>query len=1611
MKYLRPRVLRTLIVFVCVFCSVAFPAAAHPLPQSTATATAALNLPVTVKENADVGATGYPVSVVIPLPRGQYKDTTNLGIAGAPSQVEVLERWNDNSLRQVLVHFQPTVGVHGNAGYTFTDGGRTPPSTPVTVSDAPTVITVNTGPLRFTVSKSAFTLLDQVWLDQNNNGVFEAAEQIMASNAQNGGVFTPRSGAGGVQYDSARRDLKVTIEESGPLRAVLRIEATTQFISTTQHIHGFAARIYAYAGQPFVKIDYQLQNSAKNVARAWPLYFEEMKLDFRPTLSGVVTSTFGLGKGAVYTTNATAYLAQEQHNRFKIYNAQTKAVLYDSGGLANGNGPEGFVDLSDSQRGVTAVIRNLWQTWPNGLAVEGGNKLSLQLWPAWSSQWENRYTNDQGVDVPARFTPSGLYWLGDMQQYYKETLLYFHGPKPANAQLSNLARTFQFYPVAIVPTDWYRQTQATLDLGGVTPPAAVIPTATDKRQPTYPDSWTWDTNSPYYGFGWINFGEPEPGYRAQHSCTTGGWPYSVAQFMAQGNPADYFTAEAYGQAELNLRPEWIAQYTHDADWNRLHLTENPYCGGSWRIFEGFGSPIFAAPLLPDTANRVFAARDDQHGWFYHVAEAYLFTGNPWIKDWYKFIAEFRRVRLGNLDPASDLNDRAIGHALNHAIQAYRVSGDATLLTQFRAYLLTSLRVNQDPLYGDQKDTIANSGGATGYLMRALVDYLEEVRGKDAQAYAEGFNYLSGLIEWNYNFGNFPYFFNARKFPGKHGASSLAGSSIIDPEAWYYWHTGKQKYLTHINQYVTTGIPGFDSSGVASNGELPAGDFSQWQGDFQARSYLFVKNNTRPDSTPPAAITNLTATKVDTTTTQLQWTAPAEGQRYHIVWSNKPIVEANSLDPAQTNWWAANAVGPNLAVTPGAQQSWRINTGNTTPVYVAIFTFDAADNMSTLSNVALAQSSTGPTATPTAPPTGTSTPTGTPTPTLTPTSSPTGRVIEIYPSNADVSCNEEFENIANTLQPGDQLILHGGSYSQSCGRKLTINGAAAKPIIIRAATGEAPILTRPDSPTYSYDQNNMEIISSSYLVLRGLHFKGGDVGLRFLGVNHHITLEENEFYNTGDNGVTMNTGNTDSFIIRKNHVHHTGLLSTGGSVTGEGFYIGCQDSSCIGTNHLLDNNYIHDLRGSGDAANDGIEIKPGSYGNTVRNNVIHNTNLGGFSPCIFVYGVPSSVAPKPNLVEGNAVWNCGEAIQVASDAIIRNNLILNSRVGIQAAPHPQAPRTSNVQIVNNTLYGSNPCLYVNWSNAATNVLANNAIYCPGTTAVTLISLGGATARANYLEGALNGAALDNVQFFNGGSAANVFINPAALNFWPKPGSVLLNTANATYAPAQDFNETARTTPFDVGAYETNGQATNPGWAVTTNFKYAPAPPPISGCVIAINDAALYTSNRVVNVRVNLTGAAQMQLSNDGSFIGATWQAYAPLTTWTLRDIGSRIATLLVYARFRDAAGALLCNGAPLIDDIIYDPLAPKVTGLAFAAGQLQVTAEDQPGGSGITDLQVSAQADFAEAGWQPFVAALAWPAPSSGALYVRVRDGAGNESEPVSTTVQSASQIFLPFIVR
>lgn len=423
----------------------------------------------------------------------------------------------------------------------------------------------------------------------------------------------------------------------------------------------------------------------------------------------------------------------------------------------------------------------------------------------------------------------------------------------------------------------------------------------------------------------------------------------------------------------------------------------------------------------------------------------------------------------------------------------------------------------------------------------------------------------------------------------------------------------------------------------------------------------------------------------------------------------------------------------------------------------------------------------------------------------------GRILDLRPGGS-------FETMAESLQAGDTLIVHAGTYSDSGRISITARGTATTPIVIRGAVGEArPIITRPATAAI---QNTINIEGATYLTIKGLEIigNGGD-GINLNSFPTFITLEDLKIHDI-DVGINFRSS-MNNIVARRNEIYRTGARNG----TGEGMYVGCNNATCLVSDSLIENNWIHDTL-PGTTQGDGIEIKVGSHSNIIRDNVIYNRTY----PCIFVYG---TLANPANIVEGNVVWNCLEGIYAVSDAIVRNNIILNSTLGLSLYPHAQVPVLKNITAVNNTLVGNATGVQIRWG--GTNmVLANNAIYSPGATAINGGSGISATAivRNNYVEGAST-VAIDNARFVNGGTSATAFTNVAARNFWPTATSILLGKADPSWSPSTDFNGSKRTAPFDIGAYQRNGLASNPGWAITTGFKSSPPPGTAPGETILDN----------------------------------------------------------------------------------------------------------------------------------------------------------------------------------
>jgi hypothetical protein len=261
------------------------------------------------------------------------------------------------------------------------------------------------------------------------------------------------------------------------------------------------------------------------------------------------------------------------------------------------------------------------------------------------------------------------------------------------------------------------------------------------------------------------------------------------------------------------------------------------------------------------------------------------------------------------------------------------------------------------------------------------------------------------------------------------------------------------------------------------------------------------------------------------------------------------------------------------------------------------------------------------------------------------------------------------------------------------------------------------------------------------------------------------------------------------------------------------YLGCNSNACQMYDSLIEGNYIHHTD-SGVSQGDGIEIKEGSYNNTVRDNVIHDTNY----PCIITYATVGNGGP--NVIERNVLWGCGDhGIQAAADAIIRNNIILSAvGDGIRNQAH-QSGQPSNLVISHNTILAPNGnALRVNDMNGSV-VIANNALYAQVGNA---IQIGGPDVSALTVAGNVG---VGGTQGFSGGFAGGSLMSDfIAANYsgavpndvFPATGSALIDAGDVAHVASDDFNGTPRAGVADAGAYayDSNG---NPGWPLAPGPK--------------------------------------------------------------------------------------------------------------------------------------------------------------------------------------------------
>lgn len=316
---------------------------------------------LTVTEPSGVNRVDWPVTSGVPFARGEIAEARRIALFDernqeVPLQTDVLARWPDGSIRWLLLDFQAGLQANQTKTYTLRFGDevqRAAIQDAVRMTSDDSGARIEAGPLRLNLSRQRFRLFDDARLDLDGDGVCEDDEQI--TTGDDAGIVLTTSD--GESFRADRGPAEITVEESGPLRACVRIEGAHH--AGDKRMFRYIVRLHAFRGKPFVKVHYTLVNDHE------PLLMSKIKsLNVSLSLSRRVEPENVLNRES--TIQGRLLQVDDEHLQVNGQDAGRRGV--------------GWAAVSNEHFGAAAGVREFWQNWPKGFSVQPG-RLQIGLCP------------------------------------------------------------------------------------------------------------------------------------------------------------------------------------------------------------------------------------------------------------------------------------------------------------------------------------------------------------------------------------------------------------------------------------------------------------------------------------------------------------------------------------------------------------------------------------------------------------------------------------------------------------------------------------------------------------------------------------------------------------------------------------------------------------------------------------------------------------------------------------------------------------------------------------------------------------------------------------------------------------------------------------------------------------------------------------------------------------------------------------------------------------------------------------------------------------------------------------------------------------------------------
>jgi hypothetical protein len=551
------------------------------------------------------------VSWGVPWPRGEVKKNQTFTLTTANGEVLPLQSWPlaywpDGSVK--WSGFATMAGTDAG-GFKLKLGKSQPKAkaTALQVKETASQIRINTGQLQCVVPKSGNLLLDSLVVDGRvvgNKGRLECVLQ---------------QGPDGEVYESPAKERylskinKVTLEQSGPVRAVVRVQGVMQAEKGQREWLPFSTRMYFYTDSKAVRLVNTItydgddqKDFIKGLAVVFSVPMREQLHNRHVRFAGegpgiwaepvkplVGRSTFKLNEQDVFPdqvagkpiVNEEQFAERDQAllndlpvwNDYKLvqnaadgFNIQkrtnTKSTWLDANA---GRRATGLAFVGDIKGGLAVGVKDFWQSYPAALEIRDAAKdvaeLKAWLWSPFAEAMDMRHydTLAHGLDATYEDVQEGLSTPYGIARTSELTLFASAGV-PSNEELSSQAQISSQPPLLVTKPEYLH----TVNSFGVwslpdrsTPGKKWIEDQLDKAISFYQkeiDQRNW------YGF-W-NYGDVMHAYDpVRHT-----WRYDIGGFAWDNTElaSDMWLWYSYlrsGRADIFKMAEAMTRHTSDVD--------------------------------------------------------------------------------------------------------------------------------------------------------------------------------------------------------------------------------------------------------------------------------------------------------------------------------------------------------------------------------------------------------------------------------------------------------------------------------------------------------------------------------------------------------------------------------------------------------------------------------------------------------------------------------------------------------------------------------------------------------------------------------------------------------------------------------------------------------------------------------------------------------------------------------------------------------------------------------------------------------------------------------------------------------------------------------------